>query len=286
MNKLGAYIFSFVLILFTVHSGLAQRADLSGTWAGAMATDAGPGGLEITLAHAPPQWTGTMKFRLEEQETAPAVDDLKIDGDNISFSATLGPNLLRFAGKFTGDNLNGTVEAFRSDQKIGGGTFTLTRGGQMPALQQPQGGGQMADPNFKATVEKPAYKKSGPKILFDEAHNNFHTTSGRYKPFADLMTNDGYQIVPNMEAFSPQRLKGFRVLVISNALGASQMNAPNAGNPAFTETESDVVRDWVWAGGALLLIADHAPMGSANQILAQRFGVDMSKISCIGCQGC
>jgi len=28
----------------------------------------------------------------------------------------------------------------------------------------------------------------------------------------------------------------------------------------------------------LLLIADHAPMGAANQILGQRFGVDMSKM--------
>ncbi len=68
------------------------------------------------------------------------------------------------------------------------------------------------------------------------------------------------------------------VLVISNALGAARMNDPNASNPAFTEAESDAVRDWVNGGGALLLIADHAPMGSANQILGQRFGVDMSKM--------
>jgi hypothetical protein len=51
-----------------------------------------------------------------------------------------------------------------------------------------------------------------------------------------------------------------------------------AGNAAFTEAESDVVRDWVKAGGSLLLIADHAPMGAANQLLARRFGVDMSKM--------
>ena len=46
---------------------------------------------------------------------------------------------------------------------------------------------------------------------------------------------------------------------------------------AFTGAESDAVRDWVSGGGSLLLIADHAPMGAANQILGQRFGVDMSK---------
>jgi len=92
-----------------------------------------------------------------------------------------------------------------------------------------------------------------------------------------LITNDGYQITPNKENFSAATLKGFDVLVISNALGAERMNMPEAANPAFTIEECDAVRDWVKGGGHLLLIADHAPMGSANQILAERFGVNMSK---------
>lgn len=136
---------------------------------------------------------------------------------------------------------------------------------------------QIADPNFSTKVDRPAYKKKGPKVLFDEAHNNFHTAGGRYKPFADLITSDGYEITPNKETFSAATLKGFQILVISNALGAAQMNMPGASNPAFTAEESDAVRDWVKAGGALLLIADHAPMGGANQILGERFGIDMSK---------
>src|SRR5436309_3287457 len=134
---------------------------------------------------------------------------------------------------------------------------------------------QIADPNFDAKVVHPTYTKNGPKVLFDEAHDNFHTASGRYKPFADLITNDGYRITPNQKKFSADTLKGFDILVISNALGAARMNMPEASNPAFTDSECDAVRDWVKAGGALLLIADHAPMGAANQILARRFGVDM-----------
>lgn len=137
---------------------------------------------------------------------------------------------------------------------------------------------QVADPNFDARVAHPAYTKNGPRVLFDEAHNNFHTASGRYKPFADLITNDGYQVTPNKEKFSAAFLKGYDLLVISNALGAERMNQPEAANPAFTAEESDAVRDWVKGGGALLLIADHAPMGSANQLLADRFGVNMSKM--------
>lgn len=137
---------------------------------------------------------------------------------------------------------------------------------------------QVADPNFDAKVAQPAYPQKGPKVLFDEAHHNFHTASGRYKPFADLISNDGYRITPNKEKFSAQVLKGFDILVISNALGAPLMAQPEASNPAFSDAECDAVRDWVKDGGALLLIADHAPMGSANQILGDRFGVNMSKM--------
>ena len=136
---------------------------------------------------------------------------------------------------------------------------------------------QIADPDFDSKVANPAYAKKHPKVFLDEAHNNFHTATGRYKPFADLITSDGYQVIPSTEKFSRKSLKGCDVLVISNALGARAMGSPEASNPAFTEEECDAVRDWVRAGGNLLLIADHAPMGAANERLGLRFGVDMSK---------
>jgi len=137
---------------------------------------------------------------------------------------------------------------------------------------------QVADPNFDTKVARPAYAANKhPKVLFDEAHNNFHTADGRYKPFADLITSDGYRITPNRQPFTAAALKPFDILIISNALGAPQMNAAEASNSAFTDAECDAVRDWVRAGGALLFIADHAPMGAAAEKLAQRFGVGMSK---------
>lgn len=136
---------------------------------------------------------------------------------------------------------------------------------------------QVADPDFDPKVAKPAYTKKHPKVFLDEAHYNFHTASGRYKPFADLISSDGYLVAPNKEKFSKETLKGCDVLVISNALGAPLMGSPQASNSAFTEDECDAVRDWVQAGGNLLLIADHAPMGAANEKLGMRFGVEMSK---------
>jgi len=135
---------------------------------------------------------------------------------------------------------------------------------------------QQADPTFDASVARPAYSTSHPKVLFDEAHFNFHTTTGRYKPFVSLITNDGYQVTPNKVPFSTESLTGFDVLVIANA-GASQVAAADRSKSAFTDVECDAVRDWVRSGGALLLIADHAPAGAAAAILASRFGVDMSK---------
>jgi hypothetical protein len=277
MIKSLAYFVSLCVILCVAQVALAQmKSDPSGSWGGSMTTEAGTSGLEITLARDRSGWHATMKLRAQGQEVAPVVQDLRINRADISFAAPLGRNLLKFAGKFNGDKLDGTVEVLLEEKRIRSGTFALTFGGAMPALQET--GGQMADPDFNASVAHPAYTRRRPKVLFDEAHNNFHTASGRYKPFADLITNDGYQVVPNKQAFALKMLSGYRVLVISNALGAPLMSATEAGNAAFTKAESDAVRDWVRGGGSLLLIADHAPMGSANQVLAKRFDVDMSKM--------
>jgi hypothetical protein len=134
---------------------------------------------------------------------------------------------------------------------------------------------QVADPNFRATVERRAYRRHPPRVVMDEAHGNFHTADGRYKPLAELLRSDGYHVAGGKEKFTRAALAGVRVLVISNATG------PNAraddSEPAFSEDECDAVRDWVRAGGALLLIADHAPFGSAAENLGKRFGVEMGK---------
>jgi hypothetical protein len=144
--------------------------------------------------------------------------------------------------------------------------------------QQANEAEQIADPDFKATIEKPAYTRTHPVVLLDEAHANFHTASGRYKPFVDLLKADGYRVVARTQPFTPAGIARADVLVIANALG-SRITATNVNDPppAFTEDECDVVRDWVRAGGALLLIADHAPFGATAAVLSDRFGVEMGK---------
>ncbi|HTG85566.1 MAG TPA: hypothetical protein VL907_00970 [Pyrinomonadaceae bacterium] len=138
-------------------------------------------------------------------------------------------------------------------------------------------GQQSPDLEFNTSVENPAYSRSGPRVMFDEAHHNFHTADGRYKPFVDLLMNDGYQVIRNRKTFTKQSLDSFKVLVIANALGAEEMDDAGSDQSAFTEAEIQAVYDWVKGGGALLLIADHAPFGGAAAALGTKLGVDMSK---------
>ncbi|MFN2517286.1 MAG: DUF4350 domain-containing protein, partial [Pyrinomonadaceae bacterium] len=87
---------------------------------------------------------------------------------------------------------------------------------------------------------------------------------------------DGYHVAVNRKPFAKDSLKTFKILVIANALGAEEMDDEGADGPAFSAEECDAVRAWISSGGGLLFIADHAPFGSAAQILAKRLGVDMS----------
>jgi hypothetical protein len=136
---------------------------------------------------------------------------------------------------------------------------------------------QLPDLEFNTSVENPAYTRNGPRVMFDEAHHNFHTTDGRYKPFVDLLLNDGYRVIRNRQPFSKTTLSSYKILVISNALGAEEDDDAGADKSAFTDEEIQAVHDWVKDGGSLLLIADHAPFGGAAEGLANRFGVEMSK---------
>ena len=133
----------------------------------------------------------------------------------------------------------------------------------------------LADPEYKLVVEHPAYAKNGPRVLFDEGHNNFHTSTNRYRPFADLLDLDGYRVVINRQPFTKKTLASFKVLVIVNAL-ADDIDEAGAGGPAFTEEETTIVREWVSNGGALLLVADQAPFGKSAASLAKQFEVEMS----------
>lgn len=137
---------------------------------------------------------------------------------------------------------------------------------------------QVADPDFAPPIPKPAYQTAkGPVVLIDEAHHNFHTASGRYKPFADLLARDGYVVRGSSAPFTKASLEGARVLVIANALAARNEEDWSLPTPsAFTDDEVAAVRDWVRDGGSLLLIADHMPFPGAVAAIAKAFDVTFS----------
>src|SRR5215510_4214388 len=134
---------------------------------------------------------------------------------------------------------------------------------------------QVPDPDFKPAIEKPAYAEgAGPVVLIDEAHFNFHTASGRYQSFADLLRRDGYVVQASKEKFSKESLKAGKILVIANAL--SQRNAINWNppfDPSFTDEEVAAAREWVNQGGSLMMMVDHTPMPATAGKLAEAFGV-------------
>ena len=145
--------------------------------------------------------------------------------------------------------------------------------GLVPSLEAQQ----VADSTYDVSIEKPAYRRgAGPIVAIDEAHNNFHTLDGRYRPFARLLENDGYRVRSNTVPFAGRSLDSIQILVIANAIGGA-WDAGAYGRSGFTEEEAKTVEQWIRRGGKLLLIADHAPMGVAAEILGTRLGVSMSK---------
>jgi hypothetical protein len=150
-----------------------------------------------------------------------------------------------------------------------------------PTLAPRASGPQIADDRFSPSVSKPAYREgSGPVVYLDEAHHNFHTIDGRYATFAELLRRDGFVISPMQKQFSAEALADADVLVIANALARenaeSELGWRLPTYSAFSKSEVAAIEQWVSAGGALLLIADHMPWPGAAEDLGRAFGVQMT----------
>ncbi|MDJ0841305.1 MAG: DUF4350 domain-containing protein [Acidobacteriota bacterium] len=139
-------------------------------------------------------------------------------------------------------------------------------------------GQQVADRGYTPKVDNPAWpEQNGPVILIDEAHNNFHTMDGRYKPFADVMRADGFRVKANRAPFTEKTLAEGDILVISNALNKRNVEDWSLPTPsAFSAAEIKAVRAWVENGGSLLFMVDHMPMPGCAQDLARAFGLSFS----------
>ncbi|MBL9201356.1 MAG: hypothetical protein JNL39_12670 [Opitutaceae bacterium] len=138
---------------------------------------------------------------------------------------------------------------------------------------------QVPDTAFAPPIASPAFAEGrGPVVAIDEAHGNFHTATGRYLAFANLVRRDGFVVRGLAEKFSAATLREIRVLVIANALhprnASGNWTLPTPS--AFSPDEIAAVAAWVRDGGALLLIADHMPFPGAAAELAAAFGFAFS----------
>jgi len=75
---------------------------------------------------------------------------------------------------------------------------------------------QVPDPTADLTVVHVTYADAHPLVRVDAAHYNFHTADKRYRPFAELLRNDGYRVEANTEPFADHSLDGVDVLVVAN----------------------------------------------------------------------
>jgi hypothetical protein len=137
---------------------------------------------------------------------------------------------------------------------------------------------QVPDTTFAPSISRPGWRAGqGPRVAIDEAHHDFHTISGRYRPFADLLRRDGCRLSGWTAPFTRKALERIDLLVIANALHASNDTSWALPTPsAFTSEEIEAVRSWVADGGSLLLIVDHMPFSGAAGDLARAFGVTFS----------
>ncbi len=134
------------------------------------------------------------------------------------------------------------------------------------------------DPAFDASVRQPTYMESqGPRILLDGGHHNFFVQWDFIKPFADLANADGYQTVIDDEAFTPEYLARFDIVMIITALPFDFTTKTEVTTETtFTGAEIEALYEWVKAGGSLLVFSEHAPFDQAINPLLNRFGISSS----------
>lgn len=132
---------------------------------------------------------------------------------------------------------------------------------------------QVADMEYNFIIKETMYEAGkGSVLVLDEAHFNYHTLSGRYAPFGQLLSSDGYVMQPGTERFSDEYLSTMKILVIANAMPDSSAEWKLPAKSAFDQKEIEAVKKWVEAGGSLLLIADHMPFAGQATQLSQAFG--------------
>jgi len=131
-------------------------------------------------------------------------------------------------------------------------------------------------------------KNSKKQMLIDGAHYNFHDINGTYEILAGMLRKSKFEVTGQTMPFNEASLRPYGILVIANPLSdrmdsltkrAQRNKEPYrwsavATENAFTASEISAIKNWVYNGGSLLLILDHAPIGKSGGFLTEAFGVE------------
>ncbi len=119
----------------------------------------------------------------------------------------------------------------------------------------------------------------GPRVAIDLGHFNDAPADSRFLALADLLTWDGCRVTRSKQYLVPEYLKDIPALVIGNplpypaGLGRMAQRLGLARRLAFAPDEVEAVRDWVHAGGSLLLEAAVPGSEQAAAPLAAALGL-------------
>jgi hypothetical protein len=134
--------------------------------------------------------------------------------------------------------------------------------------------GQIPDNNYAFQNENPAYPAgAGPRVVFITT-NSKYVLNGAFDPLARLAETDGFRVA-RQEGAIENALGDADIIVIANPYLESFRDFPAMTPPsAFTPDEIAAIKRYVEDGGALLLLADHAPLGGGSSDLAKAFGFE------------
>jgi hypothetical protein len=133
---------------------------------------------------------------------------------------------------------------------------------------------QEVDRDFVPHIDQPLFDPDkGPVLLIDGGHHNFHTLEDKFEPFGKIAATYGFRVLGNSKRINSEVLNNVNILVIANALNEKNIDHwKQPVLPAFDPSEIEEIRNWVWKGGRLFLIADHMPFAGAVADLAHTMG--------------
>lgn len=147
---------------------------------------------------------------------------------------------------------------------------------------------------YKKYIPQSAFgrKSIAKRILIDEGHYNLHTISETYQVLAGVLSVAGFRVKAHKGQFNKSSLPEADILVIGNPfpdlrdslVRRSQISkepfrfSTAANKPAIDENEALLIKQWVYEGGSLLLLLDHAPHGITGSNLTKVFGIKSNNV--------